>query len=205
MTGEPLKETELTLGGVPFYELTFEEALPLLPEPYDMERHIQTIGSTREDYYREYTRINRDYRGVETKEFSPSLLIDGQGYATAIGIQQSVDRSTLTGLYYVGQFYDSFICMPTETRGIATKDTAEDVLSKLGFSEEGAKRLAECLHTGVVVIYDSNKNGIKVDCVDYPNIPNVDHDIQWYFDDCRACFTFEDNLLARVFFDVYPL
>lgn len=121
-TEDMITQEELTIGGYPFYTLTFEEAQAILPQPND--GYIEEIPDDTGSIAVRCHTVFQENRGTITCE-------------------QYADSSTLNTLRYQDYYDQEFIYVDTGIRGISTGDTMQNVLERIGVSSNGAKILSD--------------------------------------------------------------
>ena len=121
-TEDMISEEDFTIGGIPFYNLTIEEARNLLPL-YDGGFDEEIPDSTGNIAVRQYTVI-KDNRG-------------------AITCAQKAGDATLDSLAYYDYYDEEIDGVATEIRDISTGDTMKVVLEKIGVASDGANLLSK--------------------------------------------------------------
>lgn len=168
LTGEPLKKEELTLGGVPFYQISLDEAIPHLPTLDD----TQTETNFSEVFEREMTEYVAFLSDASTNQTDRHWL-----YTIYAG--QFTDSETLFYLSYNGGnlITGNVHRFETEVRDIATGDEMTGVLEKLGLSAEGAAAVAEEM-TGNKTNFDLNSGKTFGSSYDYYHQPDNPDDAE---------------------------
>ena len=117
-------QEELTLGGRPFYMISFDQLPTVLTQPDGSEGYVEeSTDADGEVAVRRYT-IVQENSGTTVCE-------------------QYVESSTLKSLSYYDYYGGKFIYVDTEIRGISTGDTMQAVLEKIGVLPEGALILSQ--------------------------------------------------------------
>ena len=117
-------QDDLTLGGMPFYMISFDELPGILTQPDGSEGYVEEIT---------------DVDG-EVAVRSYTIFQENAGTITC---EQYVESSTLNSLRYSDYYGEEFIYVDTEIRGISTGDTMQAVLEKIGVLPEGALLLSQ--------------------------------------------------------------
>ena len=197
LTGEPLKKEELTLGGVPFYQISLDEAIPHLPTPEESQKDNGTMEDGRE-----VTRYWADW---------PERVSDNSRWLYSIHAAELTDTKTLFSLNYMGRndITGNIHRFETEVRGIATGDEMADVLEKLGLSAEGAALVAEEM-TDNKTNFNLNSGKTFGSSYEYvlpenpgdPNGPDNDYPtVEYLMDGANIELAFHDGKLAD--FNIY--
>ena len=126
-TDDMITQEDLTLGGRPFYELSIEEAVAILPEPFSSRAITRMSGST------EYT-VDR---------YASDWGIDANSSYVIITVGQRDEDSTLSYMIYNDFWNEMILGIETGIRGISTGDSMETVLEKIGISPLGARLMAD--------------------------------------------------------------
>lgn len=119
-----ISDQEFTIGGIPFYELSLQSAIDLLPTS-DIQNGIQQL---------------KDAEGnVSVERYN----VYRSGVGGIIHCEQLTSSSTLTSLAYSDYYNNVITGVLTEVRGIKTGDSIETVLERIGIIKEGASILAQ--------------------------------------------------------------
>ena len=118
-----ISQEEITIGGVPFYNLDLSE--------------VQTLLSTTD---RGNSNLS-DIADIDGNIVGRSYSVAQNGYVI-INCEQATESDTLTGLDYSGYYDGEFIVVNTEIRGISTGDTMREVLEIIGVDPKGAEILS---------------------------------------------------------------
>jgi len=127
ITDNLISEDEFAIAGTPFYELSLDEAIPLLPPSV-------TPSEIREE---------TDYSGAKIREYSVYTRITDSVTGGVINCAQKSPSMNLTSLHFNDYYENTIIGVQTNIRDIKTGDTISDVLVKLGISLEGADLLSQ--------------------------------------------------------------
>ena len=118
-----ISQEEITIGGVPFYNLDLSE--------------VQTLLSTTD---RGNSNLS-DIEDIDGNIVGRTYSVAQNGYVV-IKCEQAIGSDTLTGLDYSGYYDGKFIVVNTEIRGISTGDTMREVLEIIGVDPKGAEILS---------------------------------------------------------------
>ena len=118
-----ISQEEITIGGVPFYNLDISE--------------VQTLLSTTD---RGNSNLS-DIEDIDGNIVGKTYSVAQNGYIV-INCEQAIESDTLTGLDYSGYYDGEFIVVNTEIRGISTGDTMKEVLEIIGVNPKGAEILS---------------------------------------------------------------
>lgn len=188
LTGDPIEESELTIGGIPFYELSIEEAIYLLPDEPMLAGGREIDPKTR-------LSTHADSDGTEFQYWwNQQTDENGNGYST-VTITQYAERSTIGEVNYLGSQSGSFFNIPTEFRGITTGDSPKEVMIKLGLSEEGAEKLDEHFSKGFILVQGEEEGNTKV--YHYNGISG--NTIRCRIADSKVVLQFRNGTLSEVY------
>ena len=115
---------QITIGGVPFYNLDLSE--------------VQTLLSTTDRGDSSLSEI----KDIDGNIVGKSYSVAHDGYVS-VACEQFVESSTINELHYYGYYNGEFIEVETEIRGITAGDTLNEVLEMIGVNPEGARVLSE--------------------------------------------------------------
>ena len=141
-TDDMITQEDLTLGGRPFYELSIEEAVALLPEP---EPYSIIHQSGRRRYL---VTLDDSYWGLDNSIAYGIILV-----------QQLDTRSTLSFLEYHDYYNDMILGIETDIRGISTGDSIETALEKIGI-QAGDAQIMSNSGSSFRIIVVSGSNGV---------------------------------------------
>lgn len=119
-----ISKEEITIGGVPFYNLDLSE--------------VQTLLSTTDSGDSSLSEI----KDIDGNIVGKSYSVAHDGYVS-VACEQFVESSTINELHYYGYYNGEFIEVETEIRGITAGDTLNEVLEMIGVNPEGARVLSE--------------------------------------------------------------
>jgi len=118
ITGNLISEDEFAISGTPFYELSLEEAIPLLPSSV-IPSEIQEMT---------------DYSGTKIREYSVFARITESALGAIISCNQRSPSTKLTSLHFSDYYENTTIGVQTNIRKIKTGDSISKVLAKLEIS-----------------------------------------------------------------------
>lgn len=125
ITDNLISEEEFAIAGVPFYELSLDEAVPLLPKSV-IPSEIKEMA---------------DSSGLISREYSVYARINDFCSGAVIKCIQEVSSDTLTSLSFHDYYEETITEVQTGIRDIKTGDSMSDVLVKIGITPEGAIEL----------------------------------------------------------------
>lgn len=189
LIGDAIEETELTIGGIPFYELSIEDAITLLPDEPMMAGDREIDPKTRLGNY-------TDSNGIEFQYWWNQQTAENGNSFSTITITQYAGRSTLGEVNYLGGQLDGRLDVQTEFRSIAIGDSPKDVLMKLGLSEEGAEKLSGLITKGVILVRRDEEGDTKV--YHYNEISG--NTIRCRIADSKVVFQFRNGALSEAYF-----
>ena len=156
----PLKPQELTIGKIPFYQTNVYAA----KEAYPNKMYSSDIGIE---------------IGTDGVTYSVWKEVDGKKYGGMMDLYQSSGSDTITQVIYqrieeVGDLEEQF---HTEFRNISMGSSFEDVLSLVGFTDEGIRYILKTAEEGSVfgdeytrTQWDEEKILALYDDGDLPNV-----------------------------------
>lgn len=193
VTGKPLTEEELTVGGVPFYEQTCEEVFASLPRL----EHTST--------YSLYTEEGPDGTERQIGYYETFSQTGERAVHTCISVRRYTGNSAPYTVYYIANkpMRGEIAKLETEVRGITTGEPLESVLQKLGVSAEGAPVIAAELlngHTNFWLPEGTASGSSFENSFDENNNPYDAPAIRWYSKDGRFSLTllFRNGLLCSL-------